>query len=133
VANPGLAACREVLEQRLADEAMRASEEADRREQHGDDGRPLQGRELLCEDPAPWSEPVDGAVLLDEILGTLRRYVVLPAHADVAMALWIVHSYALDCIDFSARLILTSAEKRSRSEEHTSELQSRENLVCRLL
>src|SRR5690606_41776815 len=26
-----------------------------------------------------------------------------------------------------------SADKRKRSEEHTSELQSRENLVCRLL
>src|SRR5690606_41491657 len=26
-----------------------------------------------------------------------------------------------------------SAEERARSEEHTSELQSRENLVCRLL
>src|SRR5436309_9564706 len=29
--------------------------------------------------------------------------------------------------------LLAEADKSSRSEEHTSELQSRENLVCRLL
>src|SRR5436309_9261202 len=33
----------------------------------------------------------------------------------------------------SARSRLSSAGSSSRSEEHTSELQSRENLVCRLL
>src|SRR5690606_39825729 len=32
-----------------------------------------------------------------------------------------------------AHALLTKADKLSRSEEHTSELQSRENLVCRLL
>src|SRR5690606_41896549 len=31
------------------------------------------------------------------------------------------------------RSVLTSNNARQRSEEHTSELQSRENLVCRLL
>src|SRR5436309_10008525 len=31
------------------------------------------------------------------------------------------------------RLDCPSADRRKRSEEHTSELQSRENLVCRLL
>src|SRR5436309_15611045 len=33
----------------------------------------------------------------------------------------------------ATRAILPDAIRRSRSEEHTSELQSRENLVCRLL
>src|SRR5690606_41480973 len=33
----------------------------------------------------------------------------------------------------AARHVLESAGARLRSEEHTSELQSRENLVCRLL
>src|SRR5690606_40106510 len=32
-----------------------------------------------------------------------------------------------------ARLRLDATERAERSEEHTSELQSRENLVCRLL
>src|SRR5690606_41400227 len=35
--------------------------------------------------------------------------------------------------DSGARVELTPDDLRSRSEEHTSELQSRENLVCRLL
>src|SRR5690606_41410140 len=30
-------------------------------------------------------------------------------------------------------VVLTAVDQRERSEEHTSELQSRENLVCRLL
>src|SRR5436309_10684082 len=32
-----------------------------------------------------------------------------------------------------SRIILRSRARENRSEEHTSELQSRENLVCRLL
>src|SRR5690606_42075630 len=36
-------------------------------------------------------------------------------------------------IVYSCCLLLFSSRSRSRSEEHTSELQSRENLVCRLL
>src|SRR5215831_10139458 len=31
--------------------------------------------------PVPWEEPIDGPALLDEIVGTLRRFVVLPAGA----------------------------------------------------
>src|SRR5690606_41294990 len=34
---------------------------------------------------------------------------------------------------FPSRLLKNSRWRQSRSEEHTSELQSRENLVCRLL
>src|SRR5690606_42123546 len=37
------------------------------------------------------------------------------------------------CAPASNTPIITSALPASRSEEHTSELQSRENLVCRLL
>src|SRR6266403_3126451 len=36
-------------------------------------------------------------------------------------------------VGFSARAILASVEHIARSEEHTSELQSRRDLVCRLL
>src|SRR5690606_41135806 len=40
------------------------------------------------------------------------------------------HTGELDVLDI---LDFIALEVRSRSEEHTSELQSRENLVCRLL
>src|SRR6266511_4975187 len=45
--------------------------------------------------------------------------------------------FACDCLHISGYALLESpidtAAVRARSEEHTSELQSRENLVCRLL
>src|SRR5690606_40028186 len=37
------------------------------------------------------------------------------------------------CEPTSASLVLQQPSRKNRSEEHTSELQSRENLVCRLL
>ena len=51
---------------------------------------------LRFESPEPWPEPVNGAELLDEIAATYRRYVVLPEHADIALALWTVHTYSYD-------------------------------------
>ena len=78
-----------------------------------DTGPPAQGSALAFELVEPWDRPVDGGALLDEIRATLRRYVVMPAHADVAAALWVVHTYALPLIDYSPRLLFVSAEKRS--------------------
>src|SRR5690606_39773566 len=40
---------------------------------------------------------------------------------------------AIRDVDYDIALIDTAPELQLRSEEHTSELQSRENLVCRLL
>ena len=44
----------------------------------------------------PWHEPVDGAKLLDELATTFERYVVLPKYAACALALWVLHTWALD-------------------------------------
>src|SRR5436309_11479387 len=40
---------------------------------------------------------------------------------------------ALDLLEASLHVLARDLAVRTRSEEHTSELQSRENLVCRLL
>src|SRR5699024_11872799 len=53
---------------------------------------------------------------------------VLPHAADESTALWDTRRRTL-----SAFLAVTSWDAGSRSEEHTSELQSRFDLVCRLL
>lgn len=70
-----------------------------------------QGRRLSLRDVEPWPDPVDGAKLLDEIVRTIRRYVVLDAIAADAVALWVVHTYALDAAYVSPRLAITSPEK----------------------
>src|SRR5690606_18238609 len=45
-----------------------------------------------------------------------------------------LYPYAIEQLDLrSFDLIISSSSAVARSEEHTSELQSRENLVCRLL
>src|SRR5690606_42105221 len=41
--------------------------------------------------------------------------------------------YMLNVLEGGYKVLLIKAQKVLRSEEHTSELQSRENLVCRLL
>ncbi len=49
----------------------------------------------LVRDDEPWPDRVDGAAVLEAVAAMLRRYLVLPTHAVVAMALWIVHTYAM--------------------------------------
>src|SRR5690606_41864195 len=66
---------------------------------------------------------------------TLSLHDALPISAIVS---WIVGGAAegigaIACWSFRATAFSRSYEFRMRSEEHTSELQSRENLVCRLL
>src|SRR5690606_39449001 len=44
-----------------------------------------------------------------------------------------LRSWMLDLTDQVWSMLLQDVQQQIRSEEHTSELQSRENLVCRLL
>jgi hypothetical protein len=53
----------------------------------------------------------DGSLLLDELVGQLKRHVILPAHAAEALALWILHTYAFDLRDISTYLGIESPEK----------------------
>src|SRR5690606_41312854 len=66
-------------------------------------------------------EPGDAALLLAHALGRPRAW--LYAHGDEAP----------DPAAMQRFEALLARREAGRSEEHTSELQSRENLVCRLL
>ncbi len=72
----------------------------------------VSGTRLVFEEPEPWSEPVDGAELLEELAAAFRQYVVLLTDVDVALALWVLHTYAHDTARISPLLALTSPEKR---------------------
>lgn len=67
--------------------------------------------ELVSADE-PWSESVDGAELLRELISLLRKHAIIPKGADVAIALWIVGTYAYDAFRIWAKLLLSSPEKR---------------------
>jgi Protein of unknown function (DUF3631) len=55
----------------------------------------------------------DGALVLDEVVAMLRRFVVLTPRQAIVVALWIAHTHAMEAADCTPYLMLTSAEKRS--------------------
>ena len=66
----------------------------------------------LGEALAPWPEPVDGGQLLLTLIAALRAYVILPEHAYLPVALWILHAHAHDAAAISPILAIISPEKR---------------------
>ena len=61
--------------------------------------------------PEPWPESVRGADLLGDLSAAVRQHVVMPDWAPDMTALWIVHTYGLDCSQVSPRLAIRSPEK----------------------
>jgi putative DNA primase/helicase len=70
-------------------------------------GQPLQFAKL-----EPWPEPVDGAALLAELADSAARHLVLPKHAEIGLALWVVFTYTIDAADAAPILAIVSPEKR---------------------
>ncbi|MGO9354121.1 MAG: DUF3631 domain-containing protein, partial [Mycobacterium sp.] len=66
---------------------------------------------INANDVDPMPEP-DGAELLDELLSTIKKYVVLDDHAATASTLWIAATHALPAFECAPRLVFTSPEKR---------------------
>jgi len=55
---------------------------------------------------------VEGVALLNDVVALLRRYVVLNAHAAIAVALWVVHTHAMEAAETTPYLHITSPEER---------------------
>jgi hypothetical protein len=70
------------------------------------------GRPLEIADIEPWPEPLSGADVFGEISATIRRHVVLDGAAADALALWVMHTHAIDAAYVTPRLAITSPEKR---------------------
>ncbi|MCZ7587362.1 MAG: DUF3631 domain-containing protein [Gaiella sp.] len=60
-----------------------------------------------------WKPPDGGAQLLDDLAAFVRRYVVVTDAQASTLALWIVHTWAIDAAGSTPYLSVTSAEKRS--------------------
>ena len=60
----------------------------------------------------PWSEEVDGDALLGALRREFSRYVALPPHADVALSLYVLHTYAFQSFDITPYLAITSPTRR---------------------
>jgi putative DNA primase/helicase len=70
------------------------------------------GRPLTWDEPEPWPSPVDGAELLNEVVQSIKRYLVLPSAAAETMALWAMFAHSHDAWFISPRLAFLSPEKR---------------------
>ncbi|NOS79105.1 MAG: DUF3631 domain-containing protein [Nitrospira sp.] len=70
-------------------------------------GKPLEMPTIV-----PAEHPVDGAQLLQTLIDILGKYLVLPAHAAVAIALWIIRAWCDDAFSISPRLAILSPVKR---------------------
>jgi hypothetical protein len=68
----------------------------------------------------PWQDPVDGGALLQDLCNHFKRYVVLPKQADVALALWVLHTWVFDCFDITPYLAITAhqALRQDRAHDH---------------
>ena len=75
----------------------------------GDDSR--SGHVIEFSEPEPWPEPVNGAELFDAIAKAIGLHVIMPEHSRDAAALWVAHTYLLDCFMISPRLGITSPTK----------------------
>jgi putative DNA primase/helicase len=60
----------------------------------------------------PWPSPVSAAEMLDNLALTIRRHVVLPEAASVAIAGWVLHTYVYERFQHTPRLEITSPAKR---------------------
>lgn len=81
-------------------------------EMHPAEEKSEQGQVLILTDPEPWPEPVDANALISKIRRFLLRFIVLPKRAATTIALWVLHTYALDAADISPILAIVSPEKR---------------------
>src|SRR5215469_9295265 len=91
---------------------MRASilDKLVRAERPDDDNK--QGGAIEFPEPELWPEPLNGALLLDDIATAIRDHVVMSDVARDTAALWVLHTYLPDRSLVSPRLAIASPEKR---------------------
>jgi hypothetical protein len=89
---------------RLVDSALGVA-----RDSAGADGA---GGAVLFPQLQPWATPVYGPDILNELEDVIRCFVVLSSEAAIAVALWILHTHAVDAAQITPRLAILSPTKR---------------------
>jgi Protein of unknown function (DUF3631) len=70
------------------------------------------GQPLELHDPVPWEQPVEGALLIEDIAAMIRRFAIVDRSAVHAIALWIIFTYLIDEFDIAPRLDIHSPVMR---------------------
>jgi len=78
----------------------------------GDGYDQRQGGAVLFAEPSPWPAQVSTTDLLTELAAVVTAHVVLSAEAATAVALWVLHTHALDAAQITPRLAILSPLKR---------------------
>jgi Protein of unknown function (DUF3631)/VirE N-terminal domain len=94
--------CRASVLDKLVEEKRRSGKQANSN---------LQGQTVVLPEVEPWAEKVDGAIVLDAIAESFRRYVALPEGAADALALWCAHTHCFKSFECSPRLNFYSPAK----------------------
>jgi hypothetical protein len=68
-----------------------------------------QGRAFNFAEPEPWEEEVDGLALVSAVGGAIRNNVVLGEEYLLVLALWVIHTYLLEELKCTPRLIISAA------------------------
>ena len=101
-------------------------DEVRKRRPRSDDKGP--GTAILFPELEPWTQPFNAAEWLNAVRAEINRYLALPPNAAEALALWVLHTHALDAFGISPRLGITSPEKQCGK---TTTLQVLEPMVRR--
>lgn len=59
----------------------------------------------------PWPDPIDPAQLLDEVTGTIKRFIVLDDEQAFAAALWITQTWFIDVLQVAPLALINAPEK----------------------
>ena len=78
----------------------------------------------------PWHKPVDGNELLNEVITSLKRFIVCDEETAIAATLWCVFTWFIDDVEVAPLAVITAPEKRCGKSQL---LNLMGQLVCRPL
>lgn len=70
------------------------------------------GITTMIPDTDPWHVPVNGAVLLDEIYQTIKKFIICQDETALAATLWITFTWFIDHVQVAPLAVITAPEKR---------------------